>query len=298
MIRTFRGLLDKFTWHGGARCIPVDEYRRALERGDREVQRLFYAGLMLRNGVYRTTFRYRLSDMFPLLTSLARDLRPKPLRVLDVACSSGGSTAELHEALRAAGIDCETYGSDPLIWADYARRDDGVGMLFDHDGQVLQVDIGKWASPWRWRPRDRVLRPWLYARARRIVEREADAFRACLKGPVPGFKSAKVSLLSSAAEGVPGLHFVEGDILHPTIEGRFGLIRAANILNLGYFDPETIRAMGRALGERLEEDGVLLVVRSEDALKINRGTVFRKRSGRLVTEADANGGSEVKDLIG
>jgi len=298
VIPSVRTLLEKLGPHGGARCIPVDEYLCARAGGQLEVQRMFHAGLLLRNGVYRTTLANRMTSTLPRLLSLARELGPHPVRVLDVACSSGISTLEMHQAFVEGGVPCETCGTDLLLWVDFVRRDDGVGVLFDHGGQVLQVEIGKWASPWRWRPRDRVLRPRLVARARRVVEKDLEPFRAALHGPVAGHRAAKVSLLSSQVEGVAGLRFVEEDILQPRVTGPFSLIRAANILNLGYFDADGIRRMARALGDRLQEGGALVIVRSEGPRPINRGTVFRRREGRLVAEAHMNSGSEAAGIVG
>jgi hypothetical protein len=283
--------------HGGARCIPVAEYLRGRAEGRLDVQRRFYAGLLMRNGVYKTTHRNRMNELFPMLVSMARRFETSPLRTLDVACSSGVSTVEMHAAFTRAGIDCEAWGSDLLIRAPHVRRNDGCAMLFDHEREPIQVDIGGWATPWRLRPRDRVLRPGRYARARRLLELDVARFRAALDGPVPGFVVQQVPLLSSATDGVAGVHFAEEDIFRPVVPGPFAIIRVANLLNLGYFAEDALRAMGRALCARLMPDGLLMVTRTSDAERLNRGTLFRWTGSRLEVEVTTNGGSEVTDLL-
>jgi hypothetical protein len=115
----------------GVRAIPVHEFLGA--KGDRtEVERRFFAALLLRNGVYKTTHRNRMDDLLPSLVDQARTL-PQPIRVLDAGCSSGISTLELHNALLGAGLTAETIGTDLTIHARYARRGD-CAMLFDSRG--------------------------------------------------------------------------------------------------------------------------------------------------------------------
>jgi len=289
--------LRKLGPHGGARCIPVVEYLEARARGALEVEQQFYEGLLLPNGVYRTTTTGRMDDLLPLLVERARGLSPAPLRILDVACSSGVSTVEMHRAFEAAGIPCETWGSDLILEADYVRREDGVGMLFDPEGRLLQIEIGAWASPWKWRPRDLALRPWLSLRARRLVRRDAETFRASRTQSMAGYQTRRVSFLSSLAESGGGVRFAPENILSPRIPGSFGVIRAANILNRGYFDAATLRRMAAALCARLVPGGLLLAVRTEGPQATNRATLFRRRPDGLDVLDRVNGGSEVEVIL-
>jgi chemotaxis methyl-accepting protein methylase len=289
-------LLEKLGPHGGARCIPVEEYLTARVQGRTEVERQFFSGLLLRNGVYRTTSAHRMDDLFPRILARAQDLE-RPLRVLDVACSAGIATVELHRFLAAAGVECETWGSDLLLRAPYARRQDGVGVLFDRDQQVLQIDMGGWATPWRWRPRDLAFRPVQSLRARRLMRDEIGSFRSALRGGVAGYRVSTVPLLALEAEGEPNIRFVEEDILSPAIEGRFSLIRVANLLNEDYFTRERIRLMAAALCDRLVEGGLLLVVRTLYAPAVNRATFFRRVKDGLAVVEHVNEGNEAAESI-
>ncbi|HEY2955041.1 MAG TPA: hypothetical protein VGK89_07320 [Candidatus Eisenbacteria bacterium] len=297
MMARLAQLLEKLTPHGGLRCIPVGEYLEGRAGGRMDVERRFFAGLQMRNGVYRTTEPHRMDDLLPLLVARALELESRPLRILDVACSAGVATVELHRALVAAGIGCETWGTDLMIRAEYVRRDDGVGVLFDPDHQVLQIDIGRWATPWKWRPRDLAFRPLRSLRARRLISNEIDTFCAALRESVPGYRTSVVPLISSLADSAAGVHFAEEDILAPRVAGRFALIRAANILNRGYFTPAEIRRMAGALCGRLEEGGLLLVVRTVSPQPGNVATLFRRRNCTLSIEEHVRGGSDVAAIV-
>jgi hypothetical protein len=289
--------LRRFGPHGGARTIPVAEYERARAAGRLDVQRQFYSGLLLRNGVYKTTNPNRMNDLFPMLTSMASQLAPRPLRVLDVACSSGTSTVEMQRAFANGGIPCEAWGTDLMLWVRHVSRSDGCAILFDRDEQPIQVEVAKWATPWQLRPRDRLLRPRLSARARRLLDHELGAFREALRAPVPGYSVRRVTLLSSLTENAEGVHFVEEDILDPQAPGPFAVVRAANILNLGYFSADTLRRMVAALCARIAPGGLLLVTRTEGSAQTNRGTLFRWSGTGLEVEVTTNGGSEITDLV-
>ena len=78
--------------------------------------------------------------------------------------------------------------------------------------------------------------------------------------------------------------------------GHFDLIRAANVLNRGYFDDATLIRMAGALLARLGEGGVLVAVRS-DAATGNHATLWRREGGRLVEVERLGTGSEAAPMI-
>ena len=273
------------------RGVTGPRYIEARARGDAAVEKLFHKELLLRNGVYRTTREHRMDDVLPVLLDAASSWPSRPVRVLDVACSMGVATVELHVALRGAGVECETCGTDLLIGARYVARDDGTGLLFDGEGEPLQADVGAWATPWRFRRSDRVLRPALVRRAERMMSGERASYAAALREPRAGFKVTDVSLLHRSTEGVPGLRFREESLLAPREPGRFALIRAANILNDDYFAPDVLRTMVERLRERLEEGGLLLVARNLNDEAGTRASWYRLRDGRLELAGTRQGGA-------
>lgn len=281
----------------GARVVPVREFIAARERGDHATERAFFAGLLLRNGVHKTTEEHRMDSLFPRIVGHARALAARPLRVLDIGCSSGVTTVELHQALADAGCEVETVGTDLTLEADHVVRDDGAALLFDSRGAVLQVELGGWASPWRSRPRDLMWQTQRVARVRALIAREADAFRAARHGGVPGFEATRVSLLSGATLAEPSVRFLEEDVLEPTAEGPFDLVRVANLLNRGSFDRDTLRRMVALVAGRVAPDGLLLILRSEGSPPAHHGTLFRLCETRFEEAERIGEGSEVAALV-
>jgi hypothetical protein len=279
------------------RCIPVPEYLRARVEKRMDIQRAFYAGLLLRNGVWKTTDAHRMDDLFPLLVRRAALIDQRPLRVLDVGCSAGVTTVEMHQVLADCGISCETYGTDQLLYADHVASKDNVAILFDRDRNVLQIEIGSWASPWKFQKRDLLLRPHLCFLASQVAKNQVARFRMALDKPCQGLHFTRVPLLASVVDSQPNVRFEEEDILEPKIQGTFGVIWAGNILNLGYFAPDDIRSMVRVLTRRLLPGGLLIVSRTEPRGNTNQATLFRYCDGKLVAEEHLNRGSEVEDIV-
>ncbi len=275
----------------GSHGVTVPRYLAARAGGDLAVERRFHEELLLRNGVYRTTREHRMDETFPLVIEAAQALPERPLRVLDVACSMGVATVELHRALRSAGIDCVTCGTDLVVSARGVRRSDGVALLFDDAGEVLQVDVGEWATPWRFRRSDAWFRAGLVARARRAMTTDLEDFRRALQTPTPGMDVVEVPLLHRSTEGVPGLRFARENLLEPRERGPFDLVRAANILNDDYFPPAVLRAMVEGLRARLVAEGALLVARNLTGESATRATLYRQRAGRLEVAAELHGGA-------
>ena len=292
-----RRMRNKLSPDGGVRVIPVPEYLAARATGSLDGQAAFYKTLFLRNGVSKLTAEHRLDDLLPLLVKHAPSVRDDSFRVLDVGCSAGVSTVELHSALIAAGLPACTTGTDLILHADYVVDSSGVGVLFDPDGAFIQIDIGRWATPWIWRRRDWVFRPLLSFRARQLAAGHLGKFQRALHEAVPGYSHHAVPLTATTAEMAAGVRFQAEDIGSPTVTGPFAIIRAANILNRGYFDSKAIRHMGELLTARLIDGGLLAVVRSEPVTNVNRGTIFRRGRCGLEIVENLNGGSEVADLL-
>jgi|HubBroStandDraft_1064217.scaffolds.fasta_scaffold19455_3 hypothetical protein len=276
--------------------VATRDYLRARETRDVPVESQYLEGIRILNGVFKTTSAHRLDDANERLLHHLVSKRERAVRVLDVACSSGLSTVELHDLLRSAGFDCETHGTDLLTELDLFQDARGRGVLVDAAGKILQVDLAGTAVPWPPRPSDLLFRPVTVARATAY----ALATRSLLptgSEVIRGGTVVRVPLTTRAVDGVPGLAIHRESILEPRIPGVFDVIRAANILNLRYFSqPELIR-MARALFDRLAPEGLLLVIRSGPD-GVNRGTLFRKTSARALAIVDRiHGGSEVESLV-
>ncbi len=69
-----------------------------------------------------------------------------------------------------------------------------------------------------------------------------------------------------------------------------------NLLNLGYFPPESIEVALRNLIESLKEGGVLQIGRTHPD-GVSHATFYRKRGARLEMLQDVERGTELRELI-
>jgi hypothetical protein len=74
---------------------------------------LFFHSIECRNGTRKTTCHRRLDDLNSLVQSLLPPQRP--LEIMDVAVSSGVSTAEWLTSLEQAGIECRMLAGDAVV---------------------------------------------------------------------------------------------------------------------------------------------------------------------------------------
>jgi chemotaxis methyl-accepting protein methylase len=97
---------------------------------------------------------------------------------------------------------------------------------------------------------------------------------------------------------MPQLHAVEDDILlNGSYRKRFHVLRAANILNIAYFDVPTLERMVSNLRARLLPGGLFIVCRTDEA-GVNNASVFTLGDdGRFVATARLNEGSEIAELV-
>jgi hypothetical protein len=295
---------------------PLDERERAA-REDR-----FFHSIQLRNGTFKSTAHHRLDD----LNSFVMQWLPpqRPLEIMDVAVSSGVSSAEWLVALENAGIECHMLAGDAAVNA-YLVSLGPLRALADRTGHLLQLDLAGRAirlpPP---RRRDRVRYAPLIALMRRITRLFCGRPRGAPGQPVQADRSEPVqadrscppflaercvrhrfgvtcrpvALMSPSLRDFPRLSLVEDDILLDTgYTRRFHVLRAANILNRVYFDVPTIERMLINLRSRLLPGGLLIVCRTERSGR-NNGTVFTLGAdGRFTATAHLNAGSEITDVV-
>lgn len=258
-----------------------------------QMERDFFKTLGLPNGTFKTTYHRRLDDLNELVAEhLPAD---RPLQLMDVAVSSGVSTAEWTESLSKAGIDHHMLAGDILVDAFLISVGKHLRALVDRNGHTLQLDVA--GNGIRYPPRKR---DWVYfGLPILLLRRVAAALRPTRPEGVGrwGVKWRALKLVSPSLGRSRHIEVVEDDILtNKAYPGRFHALRAANILNLGYFDDRTITTMLVNLRSRLRPNGLLVVCRT--CLKgVNRGSIFQLREdGSLAVIARLNGGSEIESL--
>jgi hypothetical protein len=271
-------------------------YERGDERERAAREDLFFHSIRLANGTYKSTAHHRLDDLNRFVMPLLPPERP--LQIMDVAVSSGVSSAEWLVALEEAGIDCRMVAGDAVVNACLISLG-SLRALADKTGHLLQLDIAGRAirlpPP---RRRDRIR----YAPLIALLRAAAHLFdlRAAAETPTQsrlGATCCPLTLMSPSLRELPNLRTVEDDILlDQGYPQRFHVLRAANILNRAYFDQSTLERMLRNLRSRLVPGGLLIVCRT-NAAGVNNGTVFTlEADGRLTATARLNEGSEITDL--
>jgi hypothetical protein len=255
------------------------------------LERSFFRNLCLPNGTHKTTAPGRLRTMDERAISLLSAGRP--VRLLDVGISSGVTTLELLEFLESSGRPAGGVGIDIRIHA-FLKRRFGMDLLFDSDGSVLQV-----ATPFfaRGRPdpgagsvQSKLLGAGIGA-AERVFARRWAARRE---------DATPVTLVSPRLLLRPNFRVIEHDLLHPLppAEADFDVVRAANVLNLAYFDAPALRRMAEHLAASLMDGGLLVIGRTDEA-GVNHATFFRKSAGgpHLRPADRIGGGSEIEELV-
>jgi hypothetical protein len=261
-----------------------------------EQEDLFFHSIELRNGTRKTTRHRRLDDLNTLVQGLLP--APRPLEIMDVAVSSGISTAEWLIALENAGIDCRMLAGDAVVEAFLISLGSRLRALADKTGHLMQLDIsGKAIRLPPPRRRDRLL----YLPPILLMKAATSLFALGAGTPAQqrlGITCVPLTLMSPSLGNLPRLQAVEDDILvNTSYRQRFHVLRAANILNLAYFDRETLRSMLMNLRARLLPGGLLIVCRTNEA-GVNNATVFTlEKDGRFRATARLNDGSEIADLV-
>jgi hypothetical protein len=284
-----------------ARGRAEPDERRFEERED-----LFFHSIELRNGTRKTTRHRRLDD----LNALVQKLLPaqRPLEIMDVAVSSGVSTAEWLVELERAGIECAMLAGDAVVDAFLISLGPRLKALVDRTGHLMQLDVGGEAiriPPPRRRDRIRYFPHTLLMKAitglfdLRAQKRAQTASQS--SDPTQhrfGVSCRPLTLMSPSLSQLPQLQAVEDDILlNTSYRQRFHVLRAANILNLAYFDEATLERMLCNLRSRLLPGGLLIVCRTSEQ-GVNNATVFTlENDGRLTATAHLNEGSEVSHLV-
>ena len=262
------------------------------------LEKTFFKSVGLPNGTWKTTAHRRLDN----LNALAQQFLPanRPLEIMDVACSSGVSTVEWLESLSDAGIECRMTAGDASVNAFLLSIGDNLRALVDRKGRVMQYEVAGVGLevPVRKRKLPRYGLPVLVLKTMAmLLGPTLSNLKSAAREARWGARWRPVQLVSPSIRGRRDLEVVEDDILvNRSFVRCFHVVRAANILNLGYFDKATLVAMLSNLRNRLHDGGVLIVCRTVPG-DVNHGTVFGlDRDRRLRVLARLNDGSEIESI--
>lgn len=271
----------------GARQVLVERTVTPVEED------AYFASLAMANGTFKTTASGRLVDVdqWTLAHVDFPDQRPT---VLDVGASTGTTTVDLVEIMKAHGLAPRVTATDLSLRASFVRIG-GAEALRDSRGRFLEVRAGSLMKR----------RPYRLTGLRSLAGYVAAGVLASaivgLNRIGAGTQQA-VLLASSRAIGVPEIQLVEHDLFAPAgnWKGGFQLVRAANVLNRTYFSDAQLRVGVDRLIELVAPDGWLLVARSEAGPPVrNRASLWRRSpDGSVKSVARFNGGLDIDPLIG
>jgi hypothetical protein len=267
------------------------------------LEKVFFKSVGLPNGTWKTTSHRRLDDLNALVQQhLPAD---RPLNIMDVACSSGVSTVEWLESLDRAGVDAHMTAGDASVNAYLLSIGDNLRALVDRHGRVMQYEVAGVGIgvPVRKRMMAKFgLRVLFTKMLASLLGPTLSDPKVPATGEKWGVRWKHLQLVSPSIRNRRQFEVVEDDILvNRVFQRRFHVLRAANILNLGYFDSVTLTSMLINLRDRLRDGGVLVVCRTVpgDAKRpeMNHGTVFGlDAQRRLRVLARLNEGSEVESI--
>jgi len=261
-----------------------------------ETERRFFGKVLLPNGTWKTTYPNRLDDLNERLLEL---LPPgRELELMDVAVSSGVSTLEWSDQLRANGIQHRLVAGDLYPQGWLTSWGSWLAVLFDAGNrEPLLFELGRFSLPVRYDgrfvgPMRPVLVPLLRAlagRARRVDAGAAAPYRGLVQRPV--------SLVTPELQRRPEIELVRDDVtVGGSFEQSFDAIRVANLVQPAYFSQRTLVDIVTNLRDRLRDGGLLAICRTTEE-GVNKATVFRRHGDHFSPEASLNGGSEVAEIV-
>lgn len=262
----------------------------------------FYSSISLGNGVTKKTSRGRLRDLDDWLVKyLPPNEKPgKKLQMLDLGVSAGVTTVELAELLTRQGFSFHITAADLYIDAYLLIAGERESVLLDREGYPVHYELdGRGIGNSRGKNIIRRIRlSGLERFAANWLRRYGKQLRA-LKAPekIGGFAVHPVKLLCRAIRENSHITVIEADVFSGDIHGEFGLVRAANLLNLAYFPEEKLRLAIENIKKILAAGGLLLIARTEMDNTTN-GTLFHlKEDGGFRIVERFGSGSELEALI-
>ncbi len=260
-----------------------------------EIEDRFFTDLKTRNATFKRTASARLRDVDGCCVRHFAAAGARINHVLDIGISSGTSTLDLHDRLRESGHAPSIVGTDLSVDGYIVPALPGLRVLSDRGGHPMQYDLlGRAIRAWE-RRADYVTGMIAVRRLLARLSRNAVQSRLDQKKAVQA-----VRLLSPRLKDHPAISVEINDIFSRTdrFVGRFDFIRAANILNHGYFSDADLRQALRNVTAYMAGGGSWLMVARSKGTE-NAATLFQRspEGHRLMIVDRIGGGSEIERLV-
>jgi hypothetical protein len=233
--------------------------------------------------ISKETVAGRFRDLDGILTDQLRGVAHPVIH--DAAVSSGTTSLELLNRLRAEGISPRLYISEKFARCLHVQRGP-VARLYDEYGSLLYAHIGIVSadplSSWRF-PVSRLLFRALAAKTPRMTD-------AAVHDILLYDRSVRDALESGA------LTHLDYDIFVNAVDIRFDVVRCMNTITSMYFSPERIAQGVANLRRSLKPCGLLLLGRTLPSGR-NNATFFRLKDDCFVPERVVNDGADIHDIV-
>lgn len=267
--------------------------------GQSEDEFSFFSSIKLKNGVTKTTDRNRMREVDAWLYEFLP--KNEVQKVLDVAISSGITTVELCELFDAKKTAYQVTAMDSDITAFLLIFPDNKSVLTDKFGNPIHFEMGGKGFGYvkGTNVRHRIERAFLKSRSSRFIKSQLKNDLETTKKVTKknGVEIHRIELVCREIRENPSINLLEDSIFSEKIGEKYGIIRAANILNKGYFTDMQLTEALRQLRKRLETDGFLLICRTNIEGQ-NNATLFKLTKENKFEPAGRFGeGSEIEDLV-
>lgn len=260
-----------------------------------KVEDRFFTDLKTSNNTFKRTATDRFEQLDDHCLKYFEKLPVELREVLDIAVSSGSTTLALSDRLSRAGRTPRITGTDISLTAHLVQVAPNFRVLVDERGHPLQYELlGRAVRAWT-RRADYFTGMVLFRTMLRLASR--DRIRTSLERAE---QLRTVRLLSPRLNDRHDITIERNDIFQrtPHFDGRFDFIRAANILNRGYFEDKALRRALGNIAHYLSGPGALLLV-ARSVGNQTAGTLFNlsQDGRRLQVVSRIGAGSEIEALV-
>jgi hypothetical protein len=257
-----------------------------------ETENNFFSGIRIANRTFKTTLSGRMSDLDAVTIQLARDRGWQNPVILDVGVSSGATTVDLLETMRSSGLRPTITATDLIIEAKIFAIAPGIRVLEDSLGNPLQYEFFGWGiRPWN-RPSglDFVTGYFLLRSLARML---------AAKSPRSHVMNVKLVSRRRVRGTMNEIEFLESDLTkrHSEFDNRFDIVRAANVLNRGYFESPKLQGMIDNLTTYARKSGGLIIINRTHEDGTNHGTFFEVSDNAPHVVQRIGSGSEIEALV-
>jgi hypothetical protein len=269
-------------------------YSSDTDTTDAALESAFFAKLKMRNGTFKLTQPSRFQELEvafrPYIEERADTLR----EILDVGVSTGLTTVELARFLKDCGAAASIIATDLFIEAHIVELAPDFRVFCDPEGWPLQYDVrGITVRPWV-RRLDYVTLAFIPLMLGRSV------LQPRLRSRIRAGMSRPVQMITRSLPSNGEIVFIENDIMCQSERfiHRFDMVRAANILNTGYFSPDQIHIAIENIHSYLRGPGALLMIARTNRARENAGSLFELNgNGSFAVLERVGGGSEIERLV-